>query len=143
MQYMIAIRRKVNEDANDWFNFGGHDDPITESILDPVKNITIKFNNNDRVRKNPAKFFRLVVPYVHHTNLPREFIYVWSYAIEPEDPQPTGFANHSRIDNVELNLELDQRIFLGGSSSATILNYARAKNTLRVRHGLLTKKFSS
>lgn len=141
VQYIWAVRRKANEDAHDWFNFGGHDDPVSEVLLDPVRSATIKFNNNDRVRKRLGLFWRLVVPYVAHTNIPRGYIYTWSFAIEPEDAQTTGYANLSRIDNPELYVELDPRIFLNSSNTATILFHARSKNTLRFRFGLCTLKF--
>jgi len=49
-QFIIAVRRKSAETSNDWFNFGGHADAVSESTLDPIKDITIKFNNNERVR---------------------------------------------------------------------------------------------
>lgn len=143
MQFIMAVRRKNAETSNDWFNFGGYSDPVSESTLDPVKNICIKFNNQERVRQRPAQFFRLVVPWVVHTNIPREFIYTWSFAIEPEDAQPTGGANLSRIDNVYIDLNIDKRIFLDGSDSATLLFTARNKNLLRFKYGLLSLRFGS
>jgi len=89
-EFFVAIRRQEAERSNEWFNFGGYDDPVSNSILDPVKDMNIKFNNNTRVGTRPAQFFRLVVPWLVHTNVPREFIYNWSFAIEPKDAQPTG-----------------------------------------------------
>ncbi len=142
-EFFVAVRRQEAERSNDWFNFGGYDDPVSNSILDPIKDMNIKFNNNTRVGTRPAQFFRLVVPWLVHTNVPREFIYNWSFAIEPEDAQPTGGANLSRIDNVHINLNVDKRIFLGGSDSATVLYSARNKNLLRFKYGLLTLRFGS
>lgn len=83
------------------------------------------------------------MPWVVHTNIPREFIYTWSFALEPEDAQPTGGANLSRIDNVHVDLSVDKRVFLGGSDSATVLFTARNRNLLRFKHGLLTLRFGA
>jgi hypothetical protein len=144
MEYIFAVRTQDKEEGNLHFDFGGwfdnDEDGGSGLVLDPVLDVTILFNNSQRVQTRPGSFFRLVQPYQHHTNVPREFIYVWSYAIDPEDAQPTGGANHSRIDNVNLKLNLDTRIFIG-SSTAEIILYARNKNLLRFKHGLVSKRF--
>lgn len=145
MEYIFAVRRADKEAANLHFDFGGYYDDDLDGgsglVLDPIKTVTVLFNNSQRVQTRPGSFFRLVQPYQHHTNIPREFIYVWSYGIDPEDPQPNGGANHSRIDNVNLRLELDARIFGTDSNTATVFIYARNKNLLRYKFGLLAKKF--
>lgn len=145
MEYIFAVRRADNETANLHFDFGGYfDDDATGGsglVLDPIIDVTILFNNSQRVQTRPGSFFRLVEPYQHHTNVPREFVYVWSYAIDPEDAQPTGGANHSRLDNVNMKLNLDTRIFGASSTTAEVFVYARNKNLLRFKHGLISKKF--
>ena len=94
------------------------------------------------MREREAQFFRLVEPYVHHTNIPSDFIYCFSYAVEPEDSQPTGGANHSRIDDVTIEVNVDPRMFNDtGGSPINILLAARSYNLLRFKHGLITKKF--
>lgn len=144
MEYLVAVRQQSKEDVNLHFDFGGWFDDDAEGgsglVLDPVVDVTILFNNSQRVQTRPGSFFRLVQPYQHHTNVPREFIYCWSYAIDPEDAQPTGGANHSRIDNVNLRLNLDTRIF-ANASTADVIIYARNKNLLRFKHGLISKRF--
>lgn len=143
-EYIFAVRQTTKEDANLHFDFGGwlDDDADTGSglVLDPIIDVQVLFNNSQRVQTRPGSFFRLVQPYQHHTSIPREFVYCWSYAIDPEDAQPTGGANHSRIDNVNLRLNLDTRIF-DTDSTAEVIVYARNKNLLRYKHGLLAKKF--
>jgi hypothetical protein len=144
MEYILAVRSQDKVEDNLHFYFGGYfdDDALGGSglVLDPITSIEVTFNNAARVQARPGSFFRLVQPYQHHTNVPREFIYVWSYSIDPEDAQPTGGANHSRIDNVNLNLLLDTRIFKY-AQTADVIIYARNKNLLRFKHGLISKKF--
>jgi hypothetical protein len=87
-----------------------------------------------------------VQPYQYHSNVPgdkgKSFIYNWSYCVDPEDIQPTGGANHSRIDNVNIELNLDPRIFTAAAPTAEVTLIGRNKNLLRYKFGMLTKKFA-
>ena len=145
MEYIFGVRSQDHVDSNLHFDFGGYYDNGhnggTDLVFDPIKDVTVLFNNQQRVQTRPAQYFRLVQPYQHHTCVPRDFIYVWSYAVDPEDAQPTGGANHSRIDNVNLTLNLDARIFSSTSTSADVIVFARNKNQLRFKHGLVSKRF--
>lgn len=148
MEYIFAVRRAVNEQVNEHFNFQGFLSQLGytgyDAYLDPIRDVTINFNNNQRVRTRPGRFFRLVQPYQHHSwAQSTDKIHVWSYAVDPEDVQPSGGANHSRLDNVNLNLNLDPRIFNDGNSSADIFIYARNRNVLRFKNGLGSIKFAS
>ena len=141
-EYLWAVRQQAYEDSNDHYNFGGFNDPVTEGLLDPIKLTVINFNNQARVQQREGRFFRLVQPYQHHTNIPREFVYCWCFAIDPEDPQPSGGANQSRIDNVVIKNSLDARIFSATSTTATVFYFARSYNILRFRMGMITKRWS-
>lgn len=142
MEYILCFQRNSNTERNDHFNFSGPIDAASELSIDPIREMAILFNNNERVRKREAQFFRLVEPYVHHTNVPSDFIYCFSYAVEPEDSQPTGGANHSRIDNVALQVWVDPRMFNEQNGQPIVVNLAgRSYNLLRFKHGLTTKKF--
>lgn len=141
-EYIVGIRRKLNEDSKDWFNFGGKYDTISQSTRDPLKSMGLKFNHQDRFKAHPGIFYRQVVPYVFHTNMPREFIYVVPFAVAPEDPQPSGGANHSRIDHVHLELTLDKEIFEDGSTTASIFVGSRGSNTVRYKFGLTSLKYA-
>jgi hypothetical protein len=50
----------------------------------------------------PAAYFRELIPAQYHTSVPTRPIYVYSFALEPEDFRPSGSVNLSRIDNVKL-----------------------------------------
>ena len=139
-EYLIYVRRQKHETDKDWFNFGGYDDPITQSILDPIKTLAVKYDNQTRVDARPGKFFRLVVPQVFHSNVPHEFIYVWSFATEPEDPNVTGGTNQGKLDNLFFEFAFDPRIFVG-SASLTVFITARNRNVMRFKHGFVTLRF--
>ena len=146
MEYIFFVQSQSMKEANEVFNFSGPQDPASGLLLDPIRDVTIKFNNSQRVQTRPGSFFRLVQPYQYHTNVPgdkgKSFIYNWSYCVDPEDIQPTGGANHSRIDNVNIELNLDPRIFTPAAPTAEVTLIGRNKNLLRYKFGMLTKRFA-
>jgi hypothetical protein len=146
MEYIFFVQSQAKKEANEVFDFSGPVDAASGLLLDPIRDVTIKFNNSQRVQTRPGSFFRLVQPYQYHTNVPGDkggsFIYNWSYCVDPEDIQPTGGANHSRIDNVNIELNLDPRIFTPAAPTADITLIGRNKNLLRYKFGMCTKRFA-
>jgi len=69
-------------------------------------------------------------PYQHHTRCPATGIYVYSFALNPEQHQPSGTVNMSRIDNATLLLTLNT------SSSCQLHTYATNYNVLRIMAGM-------
>ena len=69
-------------------------------------------------------------PYQHHTRCPATGIYVYSFALNPEQHQPSGTVNMSRIDNATLLLTLNT------SSSLQLRTYAQSYNVLRIMSGM-------
>jgi hypothetical protein len=136
---------------NEWFNFGGPNDFVTTLPIDPVKSARLLLNNANRWEKREGRYFRLVQPYQHHTNIPDKFIYSYSFALQPQDIQPSGTCNFSRIDSTKLEIELDGRVFYGpsiaagtdGNSAVTTLVYARNWNVLRFKYGLGGLRFAN
>jgi len=111
------------------------------NLLDDGVNCTSKgkivLNGNDRFSEREGKYFNLVQPYQHHTNCPAPGINVYSFALTPEDHQPSGTCNFSRIDNAHLNLTLTSNtISSENGSSATIKVYAVNYNIFRIMSGM-------
>jgi len=71
---------------------------------DPIVSAELKINNMTRFAKREAEYFRNVQCRQHHTNIPSEYIYVYSFALYPEDAQPSGSLNFSRLDTATLTL---------------------------------------
>lgn len=141
----------VNDEFNDWFNFSGPRDVVTQLPIDPVVAIQLRLNNSVRFGEVEGRYFRLVQPWQHHTNIPRDHIYSYSFALQPEDVQPSGSCNFSRIDNTQLNIVFDRRLFYGPSatngndnnSSVSFLVFATNWNILRFKFGLGGKRFAN
>jgi hypothetical protein len=78
----------------------------------PVAVAKIQLNGHDRFSEREGKYFNTVQPYQHHTASPSTGINVYSFALKPEELQPSGSCNFSRIDNAVLNLTLQPSTFL-------------------------------
>ena len=97
----------------------------------PVTNAKIMLNGNDRFATRKGDYFSLVQPYQHHENTPNKYhqgINVYSFALKPEEHQPSGTLNMSRIDTAVLSLSSS----IPGIISVYAVNY----NVLRILSGM-------
>jgi hypothetical protein len=78
-----------------------------------------------------------VQPYQAHTRNPDEGINVYSFALRPEEHQPSGTCNFSRIDNATLQLVLSNAT-VEGTKTAKVRVYATNYNVLRIMSGIIT-----
>ena len=79
--------------------------PYSSSNVNPFSTCLLQLNGNDRFNVRDGTYFNLVQPYQHHTNIPlNRGINVYSFAIKPEEHQPSGTLNMSRIDTAVLNI---------------------------------------
>ena len=85
----------------------------------------LQLNGQDRFSERAGAYFNLVQPYQHHTSIPSDGVYVYSFALNPEQHQPSGSVNMSRIDNATLQLTL------ANSDDCKLRVYAVNYNVLR------------
>lgn len=135
IELLWAVRRRCQELQNNHFNYSG------KWNRDPVEHASLRFNNLARFTGKSGRYFRLVQPYQHHSLIPDSFIYCYSFALNPEDPQPSGSVNLSRIDNCELLLDMQKELFFNNNApldngEVTIIVFARNWNVFRYREGL-------
>jgi hypothetical protein len=78
----------------------------TGSIVEsgPLHKFKLILNGQDRFKEQYGKYFNQVQPFYHHTGNPYPGIYSYSFAIHPEEHQPTGTCNFSRIDNAQVQV---------------------------------------
>jgi hypothetical protein len=101
----------------------------------PVVTAKLQLNGQDRFSEREGTYFDLVQPYQHHTRTPDTGINVYSFALRPEEHQPSGTCNFSRIDNATLQLVLSNQT-VGGTGTAKVRVYAVNYNVLRVMSGM-------
>ena len=95
---------------NDIFNYSKKEEntSLGYGTKDTFNNLIIKINNTDRFTETDATFFRTMQPYKYHSNIPggiskaskKQYIYVYSFALNPEEYQPTGSYNFSLGDDL-------------------------------------------
>ena len=115
---------------------------LTETSLDlhcwgenPVVTAKLQLNGQDRFSEREGTYFDLVQPFQHHTRNPDTGINVYSFALRPEEHQPSGTCNFSRIDNATLQLVLSNAC-VEGTSTAKVRVYATNYNVLRIMSGM-------
>jgi hypothetical protein len=101
----------------------------------PVVTAKLQLNGQDRFSEREGTYFDLVQPYQHHTRNPDTGINVYSFALRPEEHQPSGTCNMSRIDNATLQLVLSTNA-IGGDATAKVRVYATNYNVLRMMSGM-------
>ena len=101
----------------------------------PVVTAKLQLNGQDRFSEREGTYFDLVQPYQHHTRTPDTGINVYSFALRPEEHQPSGSCNFSRIDNATLQLVLSNAT-VEGTKTAKVRVYATNYNVLRVMSGM-------
>jgi hypothetical protein len=101
----------------------------------PVEVAKIQLNGQDRFDEREGRYFDKVQPWQHHTRTPSTGINVYSFALKPEEHQPSGTCNFSRIDKATLNLTLSVNT-VRSQRTAKVRIYAVNYNVLRVMSGM-------
>ena len=100
----------------------------------PIVKAKIQLNGHDRHCEREGRYFNLVQPYQHHTNVPACGINVYSFALKPEEHQPSGTCNMSRIDSAYLIANITDATTECGNAKIRI--YAVNYNVLRIMSGM-------
>jgi hypothetical protein len=108
----------------------------------PVSSAKLLLNGNDRFATRDGMYFNVIQPYQHHENIPTNAgINVYSFALKPEEHQPSGTLNMSRIDTAILQLGVFNNTTAFNnktydSSKSTLYVYATNYNVLRILSGM-------
>lgn len=101
----------------------------------PVEVGKLQLNGQDRFTDREGSYFDRVQPYQHHTRTPSTGINCYSFALRPEEHQPSGTCNFSRIDKATLQLTVSVNT-VQSTNSAQVRVYALNYNVLRVMSGM-------
>jgi len=122
---------------------------LAETALDmhcwgenPVVTAKLQLNGQDRISEREGSYFDVVQPFQHHTRAPDTGINVYSFALRPEEHNPSGSCNFSRIDNATLQLVLSSNT-VASVATAKVRVYAYSYNVLRVMAGMAGIAYSS
>ena len=122
---------------------------LAETALDmhcwgenPVVTAKLQLNGQDRFSEREGSYFDTVQPFQHHTRAPDSGINVYSFGLRPEEHQPSGSCNFSRIDNAVMQLVLSAGA-VSGTATAKVRVYAVNYNVLRVMSGMAGVAYSN
>ena len=132
----------------------------------PIFEQWIQFNGQDRLDKRYGSYYNRVQPYQHHSGsmVPAGFdvtpvatggatviptkqqaIYCYSFALKPEEHQPSGTCNFSRIDTATIVMNMSGAYVVDESSdnSWNMRVYAINYNVLRIMSGMAGLSYSN
>lgn len=124
---MLRYHEYFNYSSLGTYEIGNRQDMLQDAVL--------QLDGFDRFQLRDAGYFRLVQPWQYHTVIPEDFfVYSYSFALRPEDAQPTGSMNASRMDSIVLQISLNPAsVNAVGTLHSRI--YATNHNVFRVADG--------
>ena len=140
-----------NPTYGSWFNYSGSDTTGIDSFTTGL----LQLNGHDRFYVRYSDYFRKVQNYEHHCRAPRvggdindsltdtkqaalrQYIYTYSFALSPEEHQPSGTCNFSRIDNAVLQLGYGTDPLTGAVNAPALTNYSMNLNIYAVNYNVL------
>ena len=132
-----------------WDNYG----VFLNRTVNPVSQVLLQLNGQDRFSRRDGAYFNYVQPWQCHSNTPADGINMFSFALNPEEHQPSGTCNMSRIDNATLNLDFvtatnvygpaPSSVSVAVSSDAKCNIYATNYNVLRIMSGMAGLAYSN
>lgn len=116
---------------------------LIDGTGNPVQYGLLQFNGHNRFDRREGLYFNYVQPNQHHENTPRDGINCYSFALYPEQHQPSGTSNLSRIESSTLTIWFSDSTFSAGLPLLPFINPANQLfifvtnyNILRVYSGL-------
>jgi len=127
------MHNHVDSDGNEDADMGATKVFGSKGVLpqNPIRRGKLQLNGNDRFAERDGMYFSTIQPYQHHENTPNHYklgINVYSFALKPEEHQPSGTLNMSRIDSAHLQV--------ASSVTGLISVYAVNYNVLRILSGM-------
>lgn len=125
---MTRYHEHFNYSSLGTFEVGNRTDMLQDTVL--------QLDGFDRFQLRDAGYFRLVQPWQHHTVIPEDFfVYSYSFALRPEDAQPTGSMNASRMDSIVLQVNINPVLVESAIGTLHSRVYATNHNVFRVADG--------
>ena len=110
-----------------------------EETVGTIENMKLVLNGQDRFKEQSGKYFNQVQAFQHHTGTPMPGIYSYSFALKPEEHQPTGTCNFSRIDNAQVSI----KTAANNTGQLQLNMFAVNYNVLRIQSGMGGLAFSN
>lgn len=138
-EFVWVVQETRMKAAREWFNYssalqynGGEPGIIMQDLLNTA---ILRLDGYDRFYVRSAPYFRLTQPFQHHTVVPTPptYIYLYSFSMKPEQEQPSGSLNCSKIDDIVMGLTFNLNEL---TQERSVQMYATNYNVLRIVGGL-------
>jgi len=122
---------------SDYFNYTAKVDPdfkeriCNQDSYEGFTKGTIHLNGHTRFKKRDASYFRICQPQQTGHKIPTKHIYMYSFALSPEEHQPSGTCNFSRLDNAHLVFDK-----VNDATNYRLNIFAVNYNVLRIMSGM-------
>lgn len=136
-ELILMQRTNVNTGNLNWFNFNGEE--TGQYAAEAFASMKLRLNGSDRFEAQDPLYFRVIQNKEHHSRIPTKMVYTYSFALYPEDPNPSGSLNFSRIDNAQIDLTFSANL----ASGADWFVFARNINVATVGQGVMLLRFAS
>lgn len=127
-----------------FFNGSSQDlvkDSAYKSAANPIAAVKLQLNGHERFAERPGTYFQLTQAYQHHTRVPTtSFAGLYSFCISPEEHQPSGALNMSRVDNAQIQFQMSEK---SKGQKGSFFIYAVNYNVLRILSGMGGLAFSN
>ena len=135
-QNIVDLSTENTSNKNDYFNFTTNINDDFEIIngqtsIESFKTATLMLNGLERFKPRDASYFRLIQPAQAGHRIPDKHIYMYSFALTPEQHQPSGSCNFSKIDSAIIDFTTS-----GTFSGTSITIYAVNYNILKIMSGM-------
>jgi hypothetical protein len=151
LDYTADANQATNADntamtqGNDWFNYQTRCSVAANTkyfnnavnlngagTVEPFNTMNLQLNGHDRFAKRDALYFRTCQPLQAGHKVPEKHIFMYSFALKPEEHQPSGTCNFSRIDNAKMSFTDPAT----ATAARTLTVYAVNYNVLRIMSGM-------
>lgn len=135
----VAQQKKYIENLEGWTRLRWDNYTVTDNnVGNIIKKSELLMNSYVRIERREGSYFNYLQPWQSHRNTPSDGINVYSFALYPEEFQPSGSANFTKLTRVTLNLEFDEVFFpeLADPEDIELRVYVTNYNILRFVGGM-------
>ena len=133
--FVRATQDYLTTDSGYWldvFNYTTSWNILTSTPL--IKKMQIYFNSVARESNYPSYFYTQIQSFQHHKHIASKGLFLYSFAINPTNSQPSGTCNFSKLDDISLFLTMDP--IISYTNNAKVRIYALNYNVFKIFNGI-------
>jgi hypothetical protein len=144
-----VVLRDDSKKHNQWCNWTDNQTVRAEDVItrngyvsnkNPVSYARLTIGNHERFEKCDGNYFNTIQPYKYHTNVPSSRgINVYSFALKPEEHQPSGTLDFSGLDEQKTSVKLN--LSFGVPTCGIVKIFAINYNYIEYKDGMCKLKY--